>query len=137
MSDQRPYDFGGARDAATRASRAQVNAEDFIKESARTFALAEESYRVALAERIVELHSEGTAWSVCGDVARGDKRVAKLRRERDIAEGVRDAAVQACWRRTADRRDTERFIEWSMRRDLSDARGPLSDQTYRRAGAAA
>jgi hypothetical protein len=133
----RPYEFGDAREAATRASRAQVSAEDFIKESARAFAIAEEAYRIALAERIVELHAQGTAWSVCGDVARGDRHVAKLRRERDIAEGVRDAAVQACWRRTADRRDTERFIEWSMRRDLSDARGPLGDQAYKRAGAAA
>ena len=118
-----PYSFGEAREAATKASRAQVAAEDFIKDSARTFALAEESYRVALAEEIVKQHANGVAWSTCGDIARGDKRVAALRRERDIAEGVRDAAVQACWRRTADRRDTERFIDWSARRDLAEGNG--------------
>lgn len=123
MSNNRPYDFTEAREAATRASRAQIAAEDFIKDSARQFAHAEEAYRVALAEEIVRLHAEGTAWSVCGDIARGAKRVAALRRERDIAEGVRDAAVQACWRRTADRRDTERFIDWSARRDLAEGNG--------------
>jgi hypothetical protein len=136
MSNNRPYSFDEARQAATKASRAQINAEDFIKDCARSYALAEEAYRVALAETIVRTHAEGTAWSVCGDIARGDKRVAELRRVRDISEGVRDAAVQAAWRRSADRRDTDRFCEWSMRRDLADARGPLADQQYQRAGAA-
>lgn len=125
MSTNTPYDFGQARDAATKASLAQVAAEDFIKNAARTFALAEESYRVALAESIVKLHADGVAWSSTGDIARGDKNVARLRRVRDIAEGVRDAAVQAAWRRSADRRDTERFIEWSQRRDLAEGNGPV------------
>jgi hypothetical protein len=137
VSNNRPYSFDEAREAATKASRAQIAAEDFIKDCARTYALAEEAYRIALAETIVRTHADGIAWTVCGDIARGDKNVARLRRERDIAEGVRDAAVQAAWRRSADRRDTDRFCEWSMRRDLADARGPLADQTYQRAGAAA
>lgn len=123
MSANRPYTFQEARAAATKASRNQVAAEEFIKTSARAFALAEEAYRVALAEEIVNKHAEGVAWSTCGDLARGDKRVAMLRRNRDIAEGVRDAAVQACWRRGADRRDTEAFIDWSKRRDLAEGNG--------------
>lgn len=118
------YTFDEARTAAANASRAQADAEDFIRETAKTFALAEEAYRVALAQRIVELHAEGTAWTVCGDLARGDKTVARLRRDRDIAEGVREASAQAAWRRSADRRDTERFIDWSMRRDLTEGNGP-------------
>src|SRR5690349_2910005 len=108
MSNNRPYSFDEARSAATKASRAQIAAEEFIKDCARAYALAEEAYRVALAEAIVSAHAEGKAWTVCGDIARGDRRVAQLRRERDIAEGVRDAAVQAAWRRSADRRDTDR-----------------------------
>jgi hypothetical protein len=123
MSTNTPYTFGEARNHAANASRAQIGAEDFIKDCARDYALKEEAYRVALAEAIVRLHADGTAWSSCGDIARGDKRVASLRRERDIAEGVRDAAVQAAWRRSADRRDTERFTEWSMRRDLAEGNG--------------
>ena len=115
-----PYDFQQARKAAENASRAQKAAEEFIREAARDFAVKEEAYRVALAKRIVELHAEGYAWTVCGDVARGEQHVARLRRERDIAEGVKDAAVQAAWRRAADRRDTERFIDWSMRRELAE-----------------
>jgi hypothetical protein len=119
-----PYTFAQARQHAADASRAQSAAETFIKDCARTYALAEEAYRVALAEAIVTAHAGGKAWTVCGDIARGDKNVARLRRERDIAEGVRDAAVQAAWRRSADRRDTERFTEWSMRRDLAEAYRP-------------
>jgi hypothetical protein len=123
MSTNTPYTFGEARNHAAQASRAQTAAEEFIKDCARDYALKEEAYRVALANAIVSAHSEGKAWTVCGDIARGDKDVARLRRERDIAEGVRDAAVQAAWRRSADRRDTERFTEWSMRRDLAEGNG--------------
>lgn len=118
-----PYDFDGARQAAANASRAQAGAEDFIRTAHRDFAKAEEAYRVALAEKIVTLRHEGTAATVCGDLARGDKGVAVLKRNRDIAEGVKDAAVQAAWRRAADRRDTERFIDWSMRRELAEGYG--------------
>lgn len=116
-----PYDFGEAREAAGRASLAQQQAENFIREAAGDFARKEEAYRVALAKRITELHAEdGVAWTVCGDLARGDATVARLRMERDIAEGVQEAAKQAAWRRAADRRDTERFIDWSMRRELAE-----------------
>lgn len=111
-----PYSFDEARDAAARASRAQEAAEDFIRETAKLSAETEESYRVALAKKIVELHSEeGVAWSSTADLARGDEQVARLRMERDVAEGVREAAVQAAWRRGADRKDTQRFIDWSQR----------------------
>lgn len=113
----RPYDFGEARTAAANASRAQAAAEDFIREAAKDYAVKEETYRVALAKAIVREHAEGRAWTVCPDLARGDADVARLRRERDIAEGVKDAASQMAWRRAADRRDTERFIDWSMRRE--------------------
>jgi hypothetical protein len=122
MSDG-PWSFDESRDAAAKASRAQHAAEEFIREAARDFAVKEETYRMSLAQRIVELHAEGVAWSSTADLARGDKHVATLRRERDIAEGVREAAVQAAWRRAADRRDTSDFIRWSMRRELAEFDG--------------
>lgn len=119
----RPWDFDQARAAAAAASRHQADAEEFIKEAAKQAALAEEAYRKRLAERIVELRAEGNAATLVKDLARGDAQVAEFMRKSMIADGVRDAAVQAAWRRAADRRDTERFAEWSMRRELAEGRG--------------
>lgn len=140
MSGQQPYDFAQARQAAANASRAQAAAEDFIRSAAKDAAVAEEAYRVALAERIVELRAAGDAATLCKDLARGDKNVAKLKRDSMIADGVREAAVQAAWRRAADRRDTERFIDWSARRELAEGYGRAHEgqgETYgaRRAAA--
>lgn len=92
-----------------------------MREAAKELGLAEERYRVALARKITELHADGVAWSACADLARGDTGVARLRMLRDVAEGVREASVQAAWRRNADRRDVGRFIEWSGRRELAEA----------------
>jgi hypothetical protein len=117
---QQPYDFAQAREAAAAASRAQKAAENFLREAYKDFAIKEETYRVALATRIVELHAEGVAWTVTGDLARGDKHVAHLRRERDIQEGVKEAAAQAGWKASKDRDDTASFISWSMRRELAE-----------------
>ena len=61
---------------------------------------------------------------MCADLARGDDKVARLRRERDVAEGVKEAANQASWRRAADRKDIGRLIEWSARRDLATGLDP-------------
>jgi hypothetical protein len=118
-----PWDFEEARGHARNASSEQRSAEQFVRESYKDFALKEEAYRVALAKEIVRKHDvDGVAWSVAPDLARGEPTVARLRRERDIAEGVKEAASQVTWRRAADRRDTERFVEWSMRRELAEAR---------------
>lgn len=69
---------------------------------------------------LLENHADGKAWTVCGDLARGEPRVAALRRDRDVAEGVLEATKQAAFRRGADRRDLSRLVEWSQRRDLAD-----------------
>lgn len=118
-----PWTFDEAQEACRRASREQKAAEDHFKEAAREFAEAEERYRLALAEAIIEAHAEGIAWTVAPDIARGRKNVAELRRGRDIALGVRDALDQACWRRTADRKDAQRFADWSQRKELAGAYG--------------
>lgn len=116
-----PYDFQQARTAAEGASVNQKAAEEFVRTAAKDYAEKEERYRVALAKEIVEQHAQGVAWTAAADLARGNEKVARLRRERDIAEGVREAAQQACWRRSADRRDTQAFIDWSKRRELSES----------------
>jgi hypothetical protein len=46
-----PWDIDQARAAARQASTQQRAAEDFIKGAYRTFAMAEEAYRTALAVR--------------------------------------------------------------------------------------
>jgi DNA-binding transcriptional LysR family regulator len=126
-----PYDFAQAREACARASRAQEAAETGLRESAREFAEKEERYRVALATEIVRQHAEeGVAWTVAPDLARGNVNVARLRRERDIAEGVREAMQQAAWRRAADRKDTQRFVDWSMRRELAEGYGSAPEPEF-------
>ena len=123
MSNNRPYDFQEARAAEARASRAQAAAEDWIKESYQAHALAEAAYRQRLAERIVELRAEGHAISVCKDLARGDKSVTSLMVASMVADGVKEAAAQAAWRHSKDRDAVQRFVEWSMRRDLAEGNG--------------
>ncbi len=110
-----PFDFNEARAAARKASEAQAATEDAMIDAARKRAEAEQRYRVALAKRIVAAHGEGVAWSVASDVARGDEEVARLRYERDVADGVAEAISQAGWRHAADRKDLQRLIAWSER----------------------
>ncbi len=110
-----PYDFAQARAAITVASQNMKAAEEFTRKAYADLAAAERAYRVALASRIVELHAEGAAWTVCQDLARGDRAVADLRYRRDVAEGVREAASSATWRLTADRKDLAALVDWSKR----------------------
>lgn len=110
-----PYDFGQARQAFAQAARAQADAERFRIDASRGAAEAERAYRVALARKILEVHADGCAWTVAQDLARGDDRVAGLRYDRDVARGVLDAAEQAGWRHTADRKGAHLMAEWSMR----------------------
>lgn len=116
----RPWSFEEARVAAQQASANQRAGEDFVREAHKGYAQAEKAYRMALAAKIIDLHSQGTAWSQCGDLARGDQHVAELKFRRDVAEGVKEAAVQASWRNSADRRDVEAFTDWSKRRELAE-----------------
>lgn len=108
-----PFDFAEAIGAAHRASGAQKQAEQDRRDAVRDLAEKERTYRVALAKRIVEVHADGAAWTVAQDLARGDRQVADLRYERDVAQGVVDAAEQRAWRHTADRRDMTEFVTWS------------------------
>lgn len=121
-----PWAFDEALAACRSASRAQSDTEDALKEAYRNAAEVESEYRKALAKAILHLHDdEGLAWSVCGDVARGDEAVAELKRLRDIAEGAKEATTHAAWKRNADRRDAQRFADWSQRREFAEAAGSV------------
>jgi len=120
-NNNRPWDFAQARDACRKAAHAQEHSEEELRRAALALAVAEENYRVALAKRIVELRADGTAATVCADLARGDETVAELRRVRDISDGVYEAMKQAAWRHNQNRKDAQRFADWSMRRELAEA----------------
>lgn len=140
MNGEQPWTFGQAREVCRAASAAQAAVEEELRRAYRAFAEAEERYRRRLAEEIVRVHAEdGIAWSTAPDIARGHPEVAKLRRERDIAEGVREAMAQAAWRRAADRKDAQRFADWSARRELAEGYGhvpePAAAETFGRRAA--
>ncbi len=62
----------------------------------RAYAQAEQDYRVALAEKILIERDKGTPVTIISDICRGNRNVAKLKLERDIAESVYKAAMEAC-----------------------------------------
>ena len=125
-----PWTFEQATANCRAASAAQQHAEEELRRAFRTFAEAEEKYRKALAVEIVKAHADGVAWSTAPDLARGDSTVARLRMERDVAEGVKEALQQAVWRHTANRRDASRFADWSARRELAEGYGQTPEPTY-------
>ena len=139
MTASQPYSFEQATAAQRAASDRQRQSEQFVIDSWKRYAEAERAYREALATRIVALKAEGTAVTACADIARGERSVAALKFARDVAEGVREAAGQAAWRASADRKAEQSFLEWSMRRDLAEAyhpsSGPTDPETYGRRAA--
>lgn len=56
---------------------------------------AERVYRVKLAEKILMLREGGLPATLIGDVARGDKDVARLKFDRDCSQVVYDNAQEA------------------------------------------
>lgn len=135
--NNQPYDFGQAQLASRTAGANQKAAEQFVIDSTRAYAEAERAYRKALASKILELKAGGLAATTCGDVARGESAVADLKFKRDVAEGVKEAAVQSGWRASGDRKAEQTFIEWSMRRDLAEGYQPQTGdgQTFGRRAA--
>ncbi len=119
-----PYDWAAAQAAQREASNRQRQAEQFVIDSWKSYAEAERAYRATLAAKILELKAGGMAVTACADVARGESAVAALKHRRDIAEGVREAAGQAAWRASADRKAEQSFLEWSLRRDLAEGYAP-------------
>ena len=96
-----------------------------MKQAHRDAAGAEDAYRIQLAKVITSLREMGIPATVCLDLAKGAEDVAALRRERDVAVGLREAAQQACWRRAADRRDCQALCGWSERQMFAEAAGRI------------
>lgn len=62
-----------------------------------TKARAEADYRSALAEKILIERDKGVPVTIINDVCRGDKKIAKLKMERDIAETLYETCLQAIY----------------------------------------
>ncbi len=60
-------------------------------------AKAEAEYRTALAEKILIERDKGTPVTIINDVCRGDREIAKLKMERDIAETLYETCLQAIY----------------------------------------
>jgi hypothetical protein len=61
----------------------------------RAKAEAERNYRVALAKIILIERNNGTPVTIISDICRGDKEIAKLKFERDVADVMYSAAMEA------------------------------------------
>ena len=60
-------------------------------------AKAEAGYRTALAEKILIERDSGMPVTIINDVCRGDRGIAKLKMERDIAEVLYETCLQAIY----------------------------------------
>lgn len=130
VSMTEPWTFEQALRASEDGSRRQRQAEQWIIDAARDFAEKERAYRMSLAQAMTRLKAEGVAWTVTGDLGRGDRHVADLKHARDIAEGVKEAASHAAWRASKDRDHVGELLRWSMRRDLAEDPEPERMQTF-------
>lgn len=122
-----PLEIADARDAAFKASEKQREVEDRMRDASRDLAEAERAYRKRLTKRILHLKADGTAITMCGEIARGETEVATLRYERDVKAGLLEAAKQEAFRRGADRKDVHQLITWSQHRDLRTDAEPVRD----------
>lgn len=66
-----------------------------IKQRGESYAIAEKSYRVALAQRILTERENGTPVTIINDICRGDEEIADFKMQRDIAESMYRSALEA------------------------------------------
>lgn len=75
--------------------RQQLNAAiHILKERGTTKAQAEHDYRIALAQEILTQRDAGQPVTIINDICRGDKAIAKLKLNRDIADVLYDTAYE-------------------------------------------
>lgn len=61
----------------------------------REHAKAEAVYRVALADKILDERDKGMPVTIISDICRGNRKIAKLKLERDVAEVMYSTAMEA------------------------------------------
>ena len=65
-----------------------------FKDYNKIYAIKEQKYRVALSKKLLELRAAGEKVTHLADIARGLPEIAKLRFDRDIAEGLKKSAEE-------------------------------------------
>ena len=75
------------------------------------YAAAERDYRVSLAQKMLELREKGLPATLIPDLARGDRKIAHLKFDRDAKESVYKAAQEAIQSYKLQIRITESQIE--------------------------
>ena len=71
--------------------KAEISLSEYKKLS-KDYAKKEQKYRVALSQRLLKRRTEGMAVTVLNDIVKGEEDIAKLRLDRDIAEGLMKSA---------------------------------------------
>lgn len=62
------------------------------KRCQKDYAVKEYNYRTALSKRLLERRAGGQPVTHLADIVKGEEDIAKLRFERDIAEGLKNSA---------------------------------------------
>lgn len=124
------WSFAEAEQKCKNAEVAQEQSEDKLRDVWRKYAIAEEKYRTELAVALLRLKAEGQPATTARDLARGQEKIAELKRLRDIAEGERDAVQTATWRHTANRKDARGFSAWAERREMAEGYGDLPEPDF-------
>ncbi|MFW9968641.1 MAG: hypothetical protein ACFFDF_00475 [Candidatus Odinarchaeota archaeon] len=65
-----------------------------LKKRGRSKAKAEEEYRIELAKKMLEEREKKTPVTILSDICRGDKKIAKLKFERDFSETMYETCFQ-------------------------------------------
>lgn len=78
---------------------------------------AEHDYRVDLAKKTLELREQGIPVTIINDLCRGDRNIAKLRLERDIAQTIYEAAQETIrvWKLKANLLEAQIGREWGRK----------------------
>lgn len=72
-----------------------IDSVNDMKTIGRKLAEYEYKYRIAYRQEVFRLHEvDGTAWTACSDLAKGDEKVAKLRYHRDVYKSDYDTAIE-------------------------------------------
>lgn len=83
----------------------------------RVSAQTEHDYRVAMAQETLKLREAGYPVTVIGDLVRGNRAVAKLRFERDVALTVYEAAQETIrvWKLESTLMEAQIAREWGRK----------------------
>lgn len=66
-----------------------------LRKRGESYATAERDYKCALSKKILQLRADGYPATLIADLSRGDKEIALCRFNRDIAQTMYKAALEA------------------------------------------